>query len=230
MKTLRKIVLIVLMAAGGYSAVIPNANGQVTTLVAGLGKIVGLMEKGANSAAILATTKAILSGTGEMDSKLLGLKDVSHLMSNDLSNMWKATDEFYKDLRKLSEGAEAYRDMLRFFENTRSVYGYCGSAITLASRSNTLTLQEYEYILRHAVEIQEYVQNRLERIYRLVSSNSVSMNDYERMQLLNQLANEQMVSVRDARMLVARVKGMELVHEQKANDLQFRESFLNLRL
>lgn len=230
MKSIRKFALIGLLTLGAYSACVPPAYCQVDLIFSVASKIFDIGGKVGKSAAILTTVNNILKGTDKLDDKLGSLKGISSSMSGNLSDLWKTTDKFYKDLKKISQGVSKYKDMLRFVENTRAVYGYCGSAITLSARSNTLTLTEHEYIIRNSVEIQEYVQQRIGKLLNLISSDQVSMNDYERMQLLNQIADDQMRAVRAARALVARVKGMELRHDLQVKDQAFREDFLNMKL
>ncbi|MBR8759037.1 hypothetical protein [Porphyromonas levii] len=227
----RRVTLLVLIFIGGYSVVVPNAHAfAVGAIIEGAFKLGEKIIGGAKTASTLAVVKQILDGTGKLDAKLGGLKDLSKGMSNDIAGLWKATDQFYKDLKKISQGVETYRDMLRLADNTRAVYGYCGSAVLLSARSPYLTLDEHEYVLTRSVEIQEYVQKRIQNMLDLVTSSEVSMNDYERMQLLGQIADEQQRAVVSSRSLVAKVKGLELRHQQKAKDRAFRDSFLNMKL
>ena len=180
---------------------------------------------------MIKVVKEILQGTGAMDKKLAGLNEICGGMNNDIDSLWRATNTYYNDLKLLSGGVQDYRDMLNFIGHTRDIQGYCGAAINLTSRSKYLTLAEYEYVLNNAVSIQEYSFNHLKKLYSLVSQNgTLKMSDYERLQMLKELSDEQAKVLGSARNLVVYVKRAELRHENRVKDAAFRESFLNMRL
>lgn len=235
MKKFRQIMLVLLLFTGGYSATVPVANAQVYELgkaiVGGLGRLLGISSKTAKNAAMIKVVKEILQGTGAMDKKLAGLNEICGGMNNDIDSLWRATNTYYNDLKLLSGGVQEYRDMLNFIGHTRDIQGYCGAAINLTSRSKYLTLAEYEYVLNNAVSIQEYSFNHLKKLYSLVSQNgTLKMSDYERLQMLKELSDEQAKVLGSARNLVVYVKRAELRHENRVKDDAFRESFLNMRL
>ena len=213
----------------------PMVNAQLveggSMVVKGLGKLLGVSSKTAKNAAMIKVVKEILQGTGAMDKKLAGLNEVCGGMNEDIGKLWQATNTYYNDLKLLSDGVQNYRDMLNFIGHTRDIQGYCGAAINLTSRSKYMTLAEYEYVLNSAVSIQEYSFNHLKKLYRLVSqSGTLKMSDYERLQMLKELADEQAKVLGSARSLVVYVKRAELRHENRVKDAAFRESFLNMRL
>lgn len=235
MKKFRRILLVLLMFTGGYSMTAPMVNAQLvevgSMVVKGLGKLLGVSSKTAKNAAMIKVVKEILQGTGAMDKKLAGLNEVCGGMNEDIGKLWQATNTYYNDLKLLSDGVQNYRDMLNFIGHTRDIQGYCGAAINLTSRSKYMTLAEYEYVLNSAVSIQEYSFNHLKKLYRLVSqSGTLKMSDYERLQMLKELADEQAKVLGSARSLVVYVKRAELRHENRVKDAAFRESFLNMRL
>lgn len=235
MKKFRQIMLVMLLFTGGYSATVPVANAQAyevgKAIVTGLGRLLGISSKTAKNAAMIKVVKEILAGTGKMDSKLKDLNAVCGGMNLGIDSLWKATNNYYNDLKKLSDGVQGYRDMLNFIGYTRDIQGYCGAAINLTSRSRYLTLSDYEHVLNSAVSIQEYSLTHLKKLYDLVSkSGELKMNDYERLKMLQELSDEQAKVLSSARSLVVYVKRAEIRYESKAKDDVFRESFLNMRL
>lgn len=235
MKKIRKFMLVLLLMTGGFSVTAPMVHAQAGVVAGwvlkGLGRLVGLGGEAAKYTAIAKTVSKILDGTGKMDAKLGELGKICGVMGNGMDSLWRATNTYYNDLKVLSDGVAGYRDLLNFVGHTRDIQGYTGAAINLTARSQYLTLKEYEYVMTSAVSIQEYTFDHLKKLYDIVSVNGgLKMNDYERLQMLKQLSDEQAKILTSARNLVVYVKRAEMRHVDKAKDDAFRESFLNMRL